>query len=364
MEDAFVLPDGSSLRYALPGDRGGQFDWYRTFRAAYLETWRAKIKEKRIRLGLWNSQGEVSAVAADFDRLPPGYANFDKLEEYIEATFRGKALITRSPSGRVKCFIAVRQPGSLMTAAIARDTLEVIFGDLACGLDISLPALSITFLTREMVQQLRGLRDLPVIEPILESEEFEIKEDVNKDITPLHLFRTFRGELPEQLRDWVNESLLREAFVRILYESPRLLSPQGMDLPSTKLATQCEARPVTIRRYITAMVNDGLLACKSERYLPSKKAMTYRAMGWFADLLEARFPTRKHTERASMLLEGISDGEWNKRIFEMCMKWPGSLEEFATFAYSLPGIELKDRRRKVRNAIAQRRRYEARRRRA
>jgi hypothetical protein len=214
-----------------------------------------------------------------------------------------------------------------------------------------------------MVQQLRALRDLPVIEPILESEEFEAKVDVNKDITPPHLFRTFPGELPEQLRGWVNESLLRDAFVRILYESPRLLSPQGMDLPSTKLAKQCEARPVTIRRYITAMVNDGLLVCKSARYLPSKKAMTFRAVGWLADLLEARFPTRKDTAWASMLPEGISDGEWNKRIFDLCMKWPGSLDDFATFASSLTGIHRKDRQRKVRAAIEQRRRYEAKRRR-
>ncbi len=349
--DPFRLPDGKSLRYAFPYERGNQYQWYRTWESRRLYEWRPRDKTKSIKLGLWNARGELFVIAADFDKVPYGFASFDQLEEFLKFIYRN-AIVSRSFSNKVKCFFLVRFEGE-MNRETASETLHKILGpDLFEGCDLSISALSFTFLTAKMARQLKHLSALTPIEAVVGHELERVPVDVNKDLTPRPMRRGTDSLAPE-LQAWVSRSPSRRQLMQILAASPQLLSRAGMDLPTTYLANECGCSPTHIWRFRESLIREGFLERISTQYRVGHKAMTYQARGELRESLRAKFPKMLQPP-PDLAEEVIEPGTWNARLFELSLSYGSNLEAFRQEAAKLEGINEKDRWRKVETLIQQR----------
>lgn len=356
LPDAFCLPDGSTLKFALPRDRGNPSRWFRTFDYDVLYTWRPSRKEQHIRLGLWNGGGTLFVIAADFDRPPEGFGSFDQLAEFLRFNHRN-AIVSRSVSNKVKCFFLVRAENG-MNQDTASETLHKILGpDLFPACDLSPAALSWTFITPAMARDLKQLSSLTPIEAAVGYDLEPVNTDVNKCITPPRPMRRNLETLSEELQQWVGRSDFRLELMRILTASRGLLSSVGMDLPTTYLSTECGCSAMQISRYLRELQKGGFLECVSRGYRVGFKAKTFRATGALRDALRVIFPKVQELPDLSTII--IEPGMWNEKIFQLSAFFANSPARFRLEAEKLRGIEEKDRRRKVEAAIRARQRYKA-----
>lgn len=339
---AFSLPNGSALKYAFPGDKGNQFNWYRTYDNKRLMD---KIKKKTSlpKVGLWSSKTNQHLIAADFDNLPEGFANYERLKEYLKSKFKNRGRVTSTPSNKAKVFFVVQITNSFkMNKEIASDVLELLFRndayDLYNYLDLTKPALSVAFVTPNMVQDLKNISSL---EPIFIEGYSKVSENkITKN--DLHKFKLYSKEIPEYLK-YFQSSDKREYFARIILECGGLCRETGFQLPITKLSSEVKVSPKTISTWLKKLISSNLLECINRKYKPGKISRTYKAKG---ELFKF-FKNKLYKNKSYNIPTQIKDGEWNNDLFTIAWNFKDNPNQYFNYVKNIPGYDQKDRSRQA-----------------
>jgi hypothetical protein len=310
----FILPDGSTLKFAPYWQAGSQSDWFYSFDD--VRVWEASLNEKgkQYRVNLWSSNTHLYVIAADCDRLPEGFHSFDALYEYFRLIFdKNSAIVARSASGKAKLFFLIEMPSEIidMNTQIAIDTLEKIFAfDLSLfeSLDLTPSSLRISYLNESVLKALS--ENLPLLLPISgvlpEGPRGVITNTTRSNSKP---YRLYEGPIPDSLPKLRGAG---EEFQRILLASPGLLTPSYFGIPTPTIANQLNVTQQMIWRYRNRFERKGLLAVASNRhFVPGKKAIRFQAAG----ALEVAL--RKLYSRANEKVElpaSIPDGQWHRTL--------------------------------------------------
>lgn len=366
-QDAFVLPDGSTLKYRLYGERGNQHTWYRTqWTDRFSHALKARIKERLPLLGLWNSVSALVLLAADFDKVPPGFADFDSLYRYLDWVFTGvnMAIVARSPSGKVKVFFAVKlsEPGT-MTAATAKGTLQRLLPcDLADFVDEVETGYRQAYLTAEIAKLLSAKLSSLRVHAAVEAEEQRGCGTLVTDNQPTvtahkRELRKYSGPIPERYGFFIGndeQSPSREAFVRVVLASRLLLTEAGFELSTTKIAEACGGRKLQphVSRWRKQFMEMGWLTCVREAYVIGKHAKGFVGAGALREDLEAIHGPASAFKCGAPLPTSIADGHWEEELLKAAFRFLHRPDEFIPWVKTIPGHDQNKRLHKAHRALA------------
>ena len=357
-DNIFILPNGSILPYSLPGDSGNQ----RFFRTKKTKRFRSSLqstkKEDLPLLHCWKSDSNLVLINADFDEEPDayGFADFDRLEEFLLSTIGHLGIVTRSASNKVKVFFLLNLPQDIeITKDIALDTLSKILpDDLSEHIDHRLSALSKSYITERMCIDINtSLFTLIPIEPVLDSvEENPVKGEYSSCIpyyqaTPTLEAQNFGNLISQRLSEEVNRTKTLEQIMLFLMAAPSLVTT-GFQISQKKLGVTAGVSQKTISLYLSKLLNAGLLYTVNKTYVPDKQAKTYRFAGLFRVLFKMFFDRpssfiRKPRRSRSELPSRINDGEWNDTMVKNVYRFRANPDAFLEWIKSIPDYHLKDR---------------------
>lgn len=344
-KNAFLLPNGSVLRYAFPEDKGNQCKWFRTF---YSERLMIKRNNKISlpKLGLWSSKSNQYLLAADFDNLPDGFANFANLRTYLKQNYTS-GIVTTTPSGKAKVFFVIEISNEIeMNLETAIATLELIFHldnyDLINYIDKSISAMSIAFLTPEMVQDLQKLKSLKII-----SVEGYSNHSNEETLKSEHIFKLYEGCMPKYFEDFTSSDS-REIFLRKLIACYGLIKDKGFSLPIPKIAKECDVSAKTISLWIAELISIGCLNCINRKYIPGVRAKTYIAKNELKEFILYTTPKKERKKPPSV----IRDGEWNQKLFDIAWYYHDDEEGYFEHVKRISGWNKKDRQKQAGKTIA------------
>ena len=343
---AFPLPNGSCLRFTLRWVKGGQQRWPLTSIGYLTPEILSGPKERLPIVGLWNSGTAQHLVAADFDDLPEGFASWDNFYQFCYSLFRHIAVVTRSPSQKVKIFFVITfSHPQEMTRAIALETLEAYLlissHDLFECIDNSCSALATARINKSIFEGLSEAHSLIPLDAIGE----EIDETFNKYNNSNGSLTQHSGPLHEEVSQWVKGDGRREKFIRILLASFSLCSKEGFDIPQTKFGRECNVTPMAIGNWLRRLRECGWLRLVDPNYERGKKAMTYVAAGHLREeilkLIEDRIDEKQS-------LTEITDGKWNSTLGQL--SYHGRHQAKGEFLQSIKRIEGAYKKDRIRQA--------------
>lgn len=314
----FNLPNDSTLKIAPPFAKGRQANWFMSHDKKAVWDCSDLAKGKNYRVNLWSSSTDLNILAADFDKLPSGFSNFDDLYSHFKGKFtQEQAVIARSASGKVKLFFLVQSDS--INKSIAVDTLKSLFaynGNLFSCLDTSINGLRITYLNRSVLTSLNsGVSKLKPITAIVKGSEF------NTSRTQAPPYRIWKGSL-DVIPKAKSFPVGKQELVRILLCSPQLISEAGFFLSTLKASRDLCLSQSLICRYRKQLEKLGWLeAMKGREYSRGKRAIGFKASGDLAVALDKLYP-QSDTFRpmTPVLPTKIPDGEWNEKLGELTGK--------------------------------------------
>jgi hypothetical protein len=349
---AFILPNGSLLKYAHGGVRGSQDCWYLSLDTAELR--KPRTKKSLYKIGLRNSGSDQFVVPADFDTLPEGYepseAGWASFRHQLSSLLHGRAIVAPSASGKAKAFfVAQLPPGVALSDQAALSILQTeLPADLFSIIDRSHASLRITYANPELVEVLStGLSHLPPI-------SYHPKVGEYGSVAAGHNFYEFKGDirwpallaLAEQREEWSH-------FICILLRTWHLASDGGFALPQSKLAKQLNTSQGNVCRWLNKLVDLGLLE-RGRSYTCGVQAKTYWAQGELkAAILELKAEHLQCSAGvAGELPRAIKDGTWHAMVFLAARRLetlPLALRgaAFVEWYLTLPNWWAKDRPRKA-----------------
>jgi hypothetical protein len=367
LDHLFLLSNGSHLSFAHPKDKGNQKKWYRS---KVVPTWAVasfKAKESRFRLGLWSSGSTLHVVSADFDQVPLGFGSYDRLFQYLQATLGHLGIVSRSVSGKVKMFFVVDIPSNVgMSSEIALDTLSKILpDDLFDFIDKSEAALSLTFLTKGLIEDLKGLKDVDPIPCVLDSIGNEdAKGGYYYSGNAKHKFKPYTGEIGQMLKEEAKLlSVQKEAVFRILLNI-NALRKDGFCLSSVKIGRECSVSHRTVRFWFTRWTDTGVLICINKQYnfrgATTYKGATIAAKKYkFNDNIKLPPLQKQPLKALEPLPTSILDEQWREALWQAArcfVSRPDAEIAFLAWVQTLPNWNAKGKRRPslAKNAIRSR----------
>lgn len=355
-EYLFQLPNMTHLSYAFPQDLvkvgGSQFKWYHSFYDYRVVNKTPKKKDKAPRLGLWSARGNQKIICADFDNLPKGRTRWNKFFEEIKNKYPND-FVFRSQSGKVKIFFLVELKTGYINHKMANYILQKLLSpELYDAVDNSLLGMSVCYSHPVMVQ---GFRDWLKVNP----------RPRRVNLAPLfrkisnHNFKIHEGKLPKLImQKFVKKNKSKELFVRILLRQRRMAMKSGFDIPTTKFARELGVDQKTVHRWRNELVECGFIVCSDDTYKINKKAMTYKAVGLFRQIVKNIFTAiirgKKSGKSFYKLPEVIPDGEWQTTIWKYSKFYLNKQQEFIQWVESLPNSDQKRRVNKAYSALKSR----------
>lgn len=318
----YLLPNGEILRFRCYTrffrDKGDQFKWDRHADSPELQ--RAldlaasvpvseDVKKKLALLGLWNSDSDQDALAADFDKLPPGFADFAVLREELKHCFGKRAVVLESPRGKVKAIFVVWKPlGMRMNTETALASLKSILGpELFPFIDKTPTSLRQCFLTKDGSSLLsEELRRCIPFEACIEHEGLYLGDKntehcIHEDYS-IHNSRPSYEQYPGTMDQWptlksfADTDTASENLIRTLICIDGLI--EGFDLPQRYFATLIGSSQPTLSRRLDRLEAEGQLRCiESHRMFPVRRAKRFIAQG---ELLDA-IGTAPHPRRSKVI---------------------------------------------------------------
>jgi len=389
-EPVFRLPNGAGLPFAKAWHQGKVSDWRMTSGRVWLEgkvsaaeaianraaqqgtdQWWQVRKDNLPRVNLQPSWSDQIVVCADIDKLPSTYLDFDQLYAVMRDMYSPRAVVTRSPRGKVKIFFVVHwHAHKELPAELALKFLRTTLPEgLHSALDGEWAGLRTARLTLDMIDALA--EGLPRCRPYDLSHLLEVDREANagESLTndgisvwgfPAHTYRIYEGSLDAypELRKYIGRHRTREAIIRRLVLMWNL-AHSGFQLDQKKFAREIGLRDHSqVSRNLMRLQDAfGLLVCTDAEYIyGSDKA---KARGWAPKCkkYEARGELRKAVlELASQAAGGIylvplpaqiPDGEWDKWLYCGTFHFPGTPEAYLAWVRSMPSWDVKGRYQKA-----------------
>lgn len=395
---AFLLPNGTPIKYAYPEDKGNQFKYFRSLETRrLLKNKSSKVKERSIKISCWN-KSDQHLLFLDFDHLPKHLKSFDDLEHELKRYLGNKTVVARSSSNKVKALVvldASNIAGFTLNHKLATLCMQRILPiTLLPYVDMTLPALSLSFLTTSLFDALKQTQHLVPISvknlihlgfeedklPISDLDLLDTKytKSLNSlgsissnERSPLHPIagepargkdlvevRKWEGyvETPEldavaKLVSWHKGDSKREKFIKVLLACHKLLD-QGFDLPITCLSTHVGVSPRAIANWRNELEKLGWLRCICRRGIKGSKAYTYVAEGLFRETLQE--VSKRFCNIFIGLPKEIVAGQWHEALWEHSRRFIRAPKDFINWAKSLSGINSKRRLRHAYLAIINR----------
>lgn len=326
-------------------------------------------------------------LTADFDNIPSGFSDYDELYKDLAVKYPN-AVVARTTSNKVKLFFVIRYQysnrvdltlnpnfestftsDSRLFPKIAPDVAVKLIEELLNNktlfdsIDKKIQAFQITFISRDIKEKLKLLRQLPVFD--FSAGNYVPPPQPTVDVPTKRkrrpVARLFVGQLDESLRLVVKQQrppMQRsfEKFIRYLVACPGLNTKDGWDISTTIISKIARVSKRTASKWRSLLEEKKLIECIEETVIwrnskiLSKKAKTYKAVGSLSKAIEAANGSYKPFIPARTLPTGgwHSGGYYNlMRLIEkheasadneiraICMAWIDNLE----------GIEDKNDRR-------------------
>lgn len=391
----FLMPNGSALRYSMPHEPG-EDKAFRLEDSLHLRNYDPPAKDKRYRLSLRSSGTRQHCVAADFDRVPLGFSDFDHLYNYLYESLAkpNKAVVFRSPSQKVKAVFVVELAKNIkMTDDLAIDALGMTLpGDLPLLLpptnentgklilDYGHAGLCIVFLSKEIINTLalnlrhiipyklntKGLRSTKEASGTKKGatgteEDIDIVKDRNdksNDLKSIHKLKVYNEVIPDFFNEFINlkrrNSKPRENFVRILLAASNLISHRGFAIPLVKMAIETKTTPTSVMTWRQDFIKRGWLKLLDGDSIPGKKAKIFAAVGKLQEAISTRTPKNNQTINNNDLPAKIEDGTWQKSLKNIAWKLRfRKKEEYLDYIKTLSGHELRGNGSKTRLKMAE-----------
>jgi hypothetical protein len=287
----------------------------------------AEVKHTKLpyaypRVNLWKTKGRSekaqALIAADYDKLPSGFDNFDELAEELSNAFP-ESVIGRSKSNRVKQFFVVEHEHNReLTKEIALEFLEGELGSQLYSF-IDDQAVSHTLVTTSILEAFKNVHKLKpypikISKPV---KKFFTKEDL-KEAVKKRPFHRFAGKIPSKLEsEFVigkrkREPKKKEDFIRILLAHRKLIEESGFQLSTNRLSIECGVNSATISRWLTQLKKMGQLEQLARRYFPGDEAKSYQAL----DELAEAIASNSKTANKRVPPEHIPDGGWRAYLIK------------------------------------------------
>ncbi|RKZ79991.1 MAG: hypothetical protein DRQ35_03115 [Gammaproteobacteria bacterium] len=399
------LADGSNLWYKYPRCKGDQFYWKYSYDNYGL---RSALKSKKIHsptLGLLNSGTDHIILAADFDIIP-SHLRKDSLSEqtfwekfYQEALtcYEDTAKVARSHSGKVKIFCPFVLPEGLSAESLSRCQKEAILKKFLFTehhwFDCRYAGLSVAYLNENLIRVLQKVKTLIPTNIVIDNKtvsytdipytvclDLEANNKIKKDINNGNIYipseSTFDSTLSinenSQNSGSCEKAILEskvkqfyksedrlpafsafynirsyrggEEFLRILLRTKNLLKPQGFGLPTNKLAKECSISTKQVSKLLKLSEEEAILKCVDPSYSHKIRSRKYVAVNELRNELINYFNDLMHP--ITSLPTTIEDHSWEVTLMSL-KKYFNTPEQFKNYTENLPGIEKKDRRKKV-----------------
>ena len=239
-----------------------------------------------------------------------------------------------------------------MNKAIAIATIDKLLGfnpDLL-GYDKSTSALSKTFLPRGVIKPLADglphLQPMPCVHP---EDPGSIRGCYSSttDTASKKPYRSYRGPINDLMPAFKGRGA-RERLIRILLASPQLLYRSGFGLSTIKASKQLRISQQRLSAIRIDLVKEGLLIPVDQKYVPSKRAKSFRASGELASALKQLYP--KSTE--FILPESIPSHKWNEtlgRVVGSLFYRGYTLDKALTEVRKIEGSQFRDRMKQAKN---------------
>lgn len=340
-----------------------------------------QAKGKFPKVNLLPELSEEKVLTADFDNIPSGFSSYDELYKDVAVKYPNAA-VARTTSNKVKLFFVIRYQYSKrvdltlsttsdsqlfpkITPEVAVKLIEELLNNktLFDSIDKKIQAFQITFISRDIKEKLKLLRQLPVFDfsagDYVPPPQPTVDGPTRRKRRPVA--RLFVGQLDESLRLVVKQQRPPmqssfEKFIRYLVACPGLNTKAGYDISTTIISKLARVSKRTASKWRSLLEEKKLIECIEETVIwrnskiLSKKAKTYKAVGSLSKAIEVAngsykpfipartFPTGGWHSGGSknlMRLIGINNHRTDIEIRALCMAWIDNLE----------GIEDKDDRR-------------------
>lgn len=298
-------------------------------------------------------------LIADFDKCPDNFPNFEVFFENMVAQFPD-AWVTRSVSKKVKIFFFVENNVKEDTANdlnFQKAALSTLLGgadsELSKCCDMSWSGINVSLCDIEMIldyqlKTIRGSFKLAGKAKALAKEAGYYRNGRSprkgKKAGP---FGMFRGTLPKEFAE-IAFTKPRSRVVRYVLGNMFLATTNGGALCRSVIAKKCNASIVTVVGVVKALIDSGCLTLKTKHDYLKKQAAIYKASGALAEFFAkgGAEKTFKSTRALTALPSTIADGEWHETLFNVARSIDSRTAFFEWFA-SVPGSDLKDRRKKA-----------------
>ncbi len=311
---------------------------------------------------------EEKVLTADFDNIPSGFLSYDELYKDLAVKYPN-AVVARTTSNKVKLFFVIRYKYSnrvdltlsttsdsqlfpKITPEVAVKLIETLLNNksLFDSIDKKIQAFQITFISRDIKEKLKLLRQLPVFD--FSAGNYVPPPQPTVDVPTRRkrrpVARLFVGQLDESLRLVVKQQRPPsqrsfEKFIRYLVACPTLNTKDGWDISTTIISKLARVSKRTASRWRNLLEDEyNLIECIEETVIRGKKAKTYIAIGsLFTAIQEANgnhppfipartFPTGGwHSGgyyNLIRLIGGPNKHSSDNEIRALCMDWIDKLE--------------------------------------
>ena len=391
------LPNGFTLKWCAPRRRLGFQEFKNELDDKKLNSWIDKaaqlLKEAKAlndlemvrqakrtfpKVNLLPELSEEKVLTADFDNIPSGFSSYDELYKDLAVKYPN-AVVARTTSNKVKLFFVIRYQysnrvdltlnpnfestftsDSRLFPKIAPDVAVKLIDELLNNktlfdsIDKKIQAFQITFISRDIKEKLKLLRQLPVFDfsagNYVPPPQPAVDVPTRRKRRPVA--RLFVGQLDESLRLVVKQQRPPmqssfEKFIRYLVACPGLNTKDGYDISTTIISKLARISKRTASRWRNLLEEKKLIECieetviwRNSKILP-KKAKTYIAIGSLFTAIQEAWNERPIVSTARTLptggwhsggsdnlmrLIGKNKHKTNDEIRAICMDWIDNLE--------------------------------------
>lgn len=185
-----------------------------------------------------------------------------------------------------------------------------------------------------LAEQIRNLTPIK-IEKTCETITF--KAEAETFVTPSKFTYIRAKEIPEALRKQKLRRSYRE-FLECLCAMPHLVR-EGFAISQKVLARTLGISQKLASLYLRRARREGLIELVNDRYVPEKRAKSYRAKGVLAKFLKMKIRMRRRAKPPKK----IDDGQWHKTLLKVAGSFKHAPGRFMGWVKSIPGHDKKDR---------------------